>query len=108
MSEEIHQQINREIAALNQSVLHLAKLLALHKPHEARIRLGLSREHVAVFETLTTEEIIQVAQNPVFIFQPRVTARQIRHIMDLVRDRKETGGAGMHSLAVLLRQAADS
>jgi hypothetical protein len=75
----------RDVAALNQQILLLARDLAEHSPAKATILFGMNEQTVATLLAMDVGAIVRLSQVPVMIFAPRIPTEILDQVLTQLR-----------------------
>jgi len=68
------ERLPRDLAALNQQLLLIARDVAEHNPTQAAVQFGLDPKTVEALPLMDAGAIVRLAQMPVLMFAPRIPA----------------------------------
>lgn len=91
----------RDIAALNQQLLLIARDVAEQNPTQAIIQFGMDDKTVKALPAMDVGSIVRLAQMPVLMFAPRIPVEILEQAMvAATRDDDETLRAVSDAIAV--------
>lgn len=79
----------RDIAALNQQILLIAREVAEHNPTQAAIQFGLDEATIEALPAVDAGTIVRLAQQPVLVFSPRIPADILSAALDAAKGDDE-------------------
>lgn len=87
----LNDRLPRDIAALNQQLLLIARDVAEQNPTQAMVQFGMDSKTVKALPAMDVGSIVRLAQMPVMMFAPRIPSEILEQAMDAAsNDDEET------------------
>lgn len=94
-------RLPRDIAALNQQLLLIAREVAGDNPTQAAVQFGLDEKTVQALPLMDVGSLVRLAQMPVLIFAPRIPSELLEQAIKAAKnDEDETLRAVADSIAM--------
>lgn len=96
-----NERLPRDIAALNQQLLLIARDIAEQNPTQAVMQFGLDAKTVKALPAMDIGSIVRLSQMPVMIFAPRIPAELLDQALEAASsDDDETLRAVADSITI--------